>query len=343
MADPVKNFAKCPVSGGYSSTDTVITLQAGEGTKLPNPIADGAFNLVWWDYSDYPDPSGDPNVEIVRCTARTDDIITVARHQEDTTASAKNLSGKTYMVALSFTAGLYGDVSQADKSETLTNKTIDADDNTISNLETDNFKSGVIDTDDTLSSDSDTKIPTQKAVKTYVDDNTPDPTKLVDSNGVDSVLTVATASAVNEVTVTNAATGGVPKISATGDDTNIHLDLRGKGNALVKISVLRQDNTTNTYIPSSVVLVGRKPITISSGQAAQNVDVTFGITFSLAPIVIAVSSTHSDTFASLAEEAVVGVNGTPGTSSFSLRMLTRSGTVSANRACQADWIAIGTL
>lgn len=54
-------------------------------------------------------------------------------------------------------------------AQTLTNKTINADNNTITNLETDNFKSGVIDTDVNLASNSDTKLATQKATKTYVD------------------------------------------------------------------------------------------------------------------------------------------------------------------------------
>lgn len=107
MSDPAKNFAKCIVSGTYSSSDTAITLQAGEGSKLPAPSTDGAFNLVWWNYTDYPDPSGDPNKEIVRCTARTTDALTVTRAQESTSATSKNTSGKTYMMALSFTKSLY--------------------------------------------------------------------------------------------------------------------------------------------------------------------------------------------------------------------------------------------
>lgn len=110
MSDPAKNFAKVIVSGTYSSADTAITLQAGEGAKLPAPASDGAFNLVWWNYTDYPDPSGDPNKEIVRCTARTVDALTVTRNQESSGASTKNTAGKTYMMALSFTKKMYDDI-----------------------------------------------------------------------------------------------------------------------------------------------------------------------------------------------------------------------------------------
>jgi hypothetical protein len=46
---------------------------------------------------------------------------------------------------------------------------VDADSVTVSNLETDNFKADVIDTDGTLNANSDTRLATQKAVKTYVD------------------------------------------------------------------------------------------------------------------------------------------------------------------------------
>lgn len=54
-------------------------------------------------------------------------------------------------------------------TQTLTGKTIDADDNTISDLETDNFKVNVVDTDPTLGADSDTRLATQRAMKAYMD------------------------------------------------------------------------------------------------------------------------------------------------------------------------------
>lgn len=46
---------------------------------------------------------------------------------------------------------------------------VDVDELTLTNLETDNFKTNVIDTDVDLSADSDTRLATQKATKAYAD------------------------------------------------------------------------------------------------------------------------------------------------------------------------------
>ena len=54
-------------------------------------------------------------------------------------------------------------------SQSLTNKTIDVDSNTVSNIEVDNLKSGVLDTDITSVSGSDNTLASAKAIKTYVD------------------------------------------------------------------------------------------------------------------------------------------------------------------------------
>lgn len=98
--DNTKNFAKVTVSTGYSDVATEIVLTTGHGTKLPT----APFNAVWWNSTDYSDPSDDPNVEIVRVTNIATDTLTVTRAQESTVASAKNTGGKTYKMIAGLTA-----------------------------------------------------------------------------------------------------------------------------------------------------------------------------------------------------------------------------------------------
>lgn len=59
-------------------------------------------------------------------------------------------------------------------------------------------------------------------------------TGINDSNGNEMFLFTATASAVNELTIANAATTGAPTISATGSDSNINIQLTPKGTGIVK-------------------------------------------------------------------------------------------------------------
>ncbi len=109
--DPVLNFAKCTVSTGYDASATSIVLSGGDGAKLPAPASNGAFNLVWWNSTDYPDPADDPNKEIVRCTARSTDTLTVTRNQESSGASTKNTDGKTYKMILAMTKKMVDDIN----------------------------------------------------------------------------------------------------------------------------------------------------------------------------------------------------------------------------------------
>ena len=57
---------------------------------------------------------------------------------------------------------------------------------------------------------------------------------LADANGNELIILDTVTSAVNEVTVANAATGAGPSISSTGSDTNIDLLLVAKGSGVVK-------------------------------------------------------------------------------------------------------------
>lgn len=52
---------------------------------------------------------------------------------------------------------------------------------------------------------------------------------VIDTNGNELLKVTATASAVNEVTLANAAAGNAPALSATGGDTNISIALTPKG------------------------------------------------------------------------------------------------------------------
>lgn len=59
-------------------------------------------------------------------------------------------------------------------------------------------------------------------------------TSVLDTNGNELLRLTATASAVNELTLANAATGGKPTLSATGGDTNITINIVPKGTGTVQ-------------------------------------------------------------------------------------------------------------
>jgi hypothetical protein len=56
---------------------------------------------------------------------------------------------------------------------------------------------------------------------------------IADANGNEQIKFTTTASAVNELTVTNSATGNRPDLSVTGGDTNIGLSVTTKGTGLI--------------------------------------------------------------------------------------------------------------
>lgn len=72
-----------------------------------------------------------------------------------------------------------------------------------------------------------------------------------DANDNEQLIFTPTASAVNEFTVTNAATGNRPSIAATGGDANIGIDIIPKGTGVVKIQsaapVANEDAVNKLY------------------------------------------------------------------------------------------------
>jgi len=107
--DQVANFIKVEVSTGYDAAATSIVLASGQGAEMPDPSGDN-YNVVWWDSTNYPDPADDPNVEIVRVTAKASDTLTVTRNQESSGASTKNTGGATYKMLLGITKKMIDDI-----------------------------------------------------------------------------------------------------------------------------------------------------------------------------------------------------------------------------------------
>jgi len=98
--DAFKNFAKSTLAAGITSGATSLTVATGDGVKFPAV----AFNAAIWNLVDYPDPTDDPNHEIVRVTAVATDTFTITRAQEGTTGVAHNTGGKVYGLVATLTA-----------------------------------------------------------------------------------------------------------------------------------------------------------------------------------------------------------------------------------------------
>ena len=109
MLDSVQNLVKITVIGLYGASDTAVTISSADAAKLPS----ASFNVTWYNSTDYPDPSDDPNAEIVRVTG-TGTTLTIQRAAESATgggsASTKNTAGKVYKMILGITAKMITDI-----------------------------------------------------------------------------------------------------------------------------------------------------------------------------------------------------------------------------------------
>ena len=153
-------------------------------------------------------------------------------------------------------------------TDTLTNKTIDVDNNTVSNIEVDNFKSGVLDTDLSSVSASDDTLASAKAIKAYVDSNsssfTPSSTdtltnKTIDANG--------TGNSITNLEVADFATGVV--------DTDI-TSVSESDDTLASAKAIKAyvDSNASSFTPSSTDTLTNKTIDANgTGNSISNLEV----------------------------------------------------------------------
>ena len=144
------------------------------------------------------------------------------------------------------------------QSQTLTNKTIDADDNTISDLEVDNLKAGVLDTDLSSVSASHDTIPSAKAVKDYVDgqiDTIDQASEITYSNATSGLTATDVQAAIDEVEARVDSAG-----SHIAASTNVH---GLSGGAAVVGDISSQALTNKTIVVSSNTIT-----TAASGNLA---------------------------------------------------------------------------
>jgi len=182
------------------------------------------------------------------------------------TDSGLDLIGATYKTKIGFTEAASnisidfpntaGTIVVNSATQTLTNKTISADTNTLSGIAASSFvlsnASGNIDGSaaqkaipaGVVVGTTDTQTLTNKTLTTPVIINAGVRGHFRDSNGADLMHFVSSASAVNYIDIQNAATGAAPKIYVEGDDTNINLEIYGAGTGAVEIRKMSYGTTT---------------------------------------------------------------------------------------------------
>ena len=128
MSQLFANNAASELASAVTSGAVSLTLKTGDGAKFPTP-AGGDFFLVTLYQKVGQD---EVNHEIVKCTARAGDVLTVVRAQEGTTARAFSVDDP---LELRLTAGSLGSLTDAtEATQTALNAKVGATGGTASGL-----------------------------------------------------------------------------------------------------------------------------------------------------------------------------------------------------------------
>jgi len=104
--DKAYNFAKSLISPLASGA---VSVTLTDPSKFVDP-ASGEYNCTVWCSSLFASPTEDPNVEIVRMTAKSASVYTITRAQEGTSDVDHNSGGELYSIAIGITAKMITDI-----------------------------------------------------------------------------------------------------------------------------------------------------------------------------------------------------------------------------------------
>lgn len=186
-------------------------------------------------------------------------------------ASGGSLSGKVEKIDNTESA----DIVRTSATQTLTNKTIDADDNTIQDLTTSNLKSGVLQTSVRASSSaSDSAIPSEKAVRTELDLKAPLASPAL--TGTPTAPTATTGTNTTQIATTAFVQDAI---------SNASLTLAANNTALTQSGGVCTWTITNTLNNADVICSVRE---VSSGE-----EIYCNITYTSSNITIKINSSSN--------------------------------------------------